>query len=430
MTPDFAIFYAMLADHLRLQTDNPTYALQVAEDGLALIAGDPSQADFRAILQTSRAYALADLGEFDKAHRGLRLALPFLEMQFGPDAIEDYQRHAAQWAKGELSDFNRSALDIADETLKEAYTAFDEDAFGRVLVLAGSAQLPLGTTLSEARVRGVNLEAELLTARALHELARPREAANAYLRALGFMTKTPWQLQGAPDWLSADMTVDENRMGFEILNGLASAASAFGRSDVERMALSAATPLARSGRELYTVTLRRARLTLLDGDTANALELLEKSRVEAAEAGLDLDEAVSRFYTHLVELNFAEDSQIERAAQALIANTDELSEFFTNQGVHDRAFVFENAASALLRKGNYPQVLAYTRQAFQQRQTDLARRQDTNFGRREARRAGRASLEQFLAAAHAQASVGADEALTIENCPVDTSFRSCLIVQR
>ncbi len=41
--PDFAIFYAMLADHVRNVELNPVYALQIAEEGLELIAGDPSQ---------------------------------------------------------------------------------------------------------------------------------------------------------------------------------------------------------------------------------------------------------------------------------------------------------------------------------------------------------------------------------------------------
>ena len=74
LTRDWAIIYAMLTDGARNTLQNPSYALQLADEGLALIAGDPEQRDYRAILRVTRAYALADLGRLDDAVRAARLA--------------------------------------------------------------------------------------------------------------------------------------------------------------------------------------------------------------------------------------------------------------------------------------------------------------------------------------------------------------------
>ena len=92
--PDFAIFYAMLADHLRNVELNPVYALQVAEEGLGLIAGDPAQSDFATILQVTRSYALADLGRLDEAYRQAQLILPTYGALFNQDTVADYAQDA------------------------------------------------------------------------------------------------------------------------------------------------------------------------------------------------------------------------------------------------------------------------------------------------------------------------------------------------
>lgn len=182
--PDFAIFYAMLADHIRNDGLNPVRALQVAEEGLELIAGDPSQVDFSTILQVTRSYALADLGRLVEAYAQAQLILPTYRTLFDNDFAEDYAADAANWGQGELSDFNTAATELARQTLSRAYDLMEQRAYGRVLSLTSTALLPLGTGLAENEVRGINVEAEMLMARALEALGRNGQAGNAWLRAL------------------------------------------------------------------------------------------------------------------------------------------------------------------------------------------------------------------------------------------------------
>ncbi|PSL19195.1 hypothetical protein [Shimia abyssi] len=426
--PDLSIFYAMLADHLRLSANNPAYALQVAEDGLALIAGNPAQLDFQATLLASRAYALADMGRFVDAHDALMLAIPTLALTFDEDAIAGYRADAEKWAEGQLSASNRSALDIARETMDAAYAAKDAGNSGRVLVLAGSALLPMDTSFPEGDLRAVNAEAEKLTAEALFDLGRNRESANAYLRALGYLTNSPWQLTGTPDWWgAAGPGSDVARFGFDILEGLARAATEFGREDVERAALAAALDLVESPRQRYALLQRQARILAAEEKVDEALALLEQALVIAQDADLELDAQVTEFYIamvtaygHLIAGEAFDQAEFVRV-------TDRLLETYETLHVTGRDFVLYSAAR-VLRHGTMPdKTLSYARQALIWRQTDLARKADTAFAATQGRRASRNTLELFLRSAHNAASAAEHPGQSIVYCPDDTAYHGCLI---
>ncbi|SFL72868.1 hypothetical protein [Shimia aestuarii] len=425
--PDLAILYAMLADHLRLEARNPAYALQVAEDGLALIAGDAGQSDFQAALMASRAYALADLGRFAEAHAALTLALPTLARTFGAKDIADYKKHAAEWAEGQLGDFNTSALDIARDTLETAYDAQSSGSYGRVLVLAGSALLPMDTSFAEADLRAVNTEAEKLTAEALFSLGRHREAANAYMRALGYMTTTPWQLSGHPDWWG-HVNTEAADIAFSTLNGLAAAATEINRPDVERAALAAAMDVVSSPRQRYTLLQRQARILAADGQIDAALDLLMQSRAIAEGAGLDVDALVAEFYVEMMRIYGQLVAQEPIATAAFIAVTDRVLAAHETHQMPNRDFFLYSAAN-VLRHGDVPdKTLEYARKALRWRQADLARKTDTGFGATQARRASRDTLEFFLHAAHTAASASDLPGQRVESCPSDDAYTSCLIV--
>ncbi|MEP2530338.1 hypothetical protein [Shimia sp.] len=429
INPDFAIFYAMLADHLRLETDNPAYALQVAEEGLALIAGNPEQADFRAALMASRAYALADMGRLSEAHSTLILALPTLITSFGEDTVGDYQAHADLWAEGQLSDFNQSALDIAKETLQAAYDALNAGAYGRVLVLSGSALLPMDTSFAEADLRGTNLEAEKLTGEALFKLGRHRESANAYLRALGYMTQTPWQLSGIPDWWGT-LSPEISDIGFDVFDGLAGAAAEINRPDVQEAALAAAFDLAKSPRQRYSLLQRQASLAHADGRPDEALDQLTQARNIALDAGLEIDALVAEFYSEMVIIYDQLGDGVPFDTTRFIDVTDRVLKAHQDNQIAGRDFFLYSAAN-VLKHGTVPEkTLEYARQALQWRQADLARKSDTSFGATQGRRASRDTLELFLHAAHTAASATDHPGQSAEDCPKDDAYTSCLIVMR
>src|SRR5690606_38561880 len=67
LDPAFAIVYAMYSDLTRYD-GNPAFALQLADEGLALaLSAAELDEDMKNALLVSRAYALADLGRYEEA---------------------------------------------------------------------------------------------------------------------------------------------------------------------------------------------------------------------------------------------------------------------------------------------------------------------------------------------------------------------------
>lgn len=426
--PDFAIFYAMLADHIRNVELNPVYALQVAEEGLALIGGDQAQADFSTILQVTRSYALADLGRLDEAFAQAQLILPAYAQIFDQALADDFAADAQNWGRGELSQFNTAATELARTVLERAYELLDIQAYGQVLAVASTALLPLGTGLPEGDVRGINTEAEMLTARALSDLGRHRDAGNAWLRALGYMTTEAWDMTGSPAWWGdAPMSQVQGDVAFTILQGLATSAGIIGIDQLERAALAEAAGLARTPRDRYSVLLRRARLALTAEDASESIALLQQSRDTAQDAGYMLDARVAEFYLAMVIAQQGErrDGRVETAS--VVAATDTAVAEYDKAGVAGRDFILSTAARLLLRSADVDIALAYAREAMQIQQAQLAARRDTGYGQQQARRNARAVVELFLNAAHTGAALGQDPALASADCPDARAFMGCLV---
>lgn len=429
--PDFAIFYAMLADHLRNVELNPVYALQVAEEGLELIAGDPAQSDFATILQVTRSYALADLGRLDEAYRQAQLILPTYGALFNQDTVADYARDAENWGQGQLSDFNTAATDLARDTLDRAYEHFETGGYGRVLTLASTALLPMGTGLAEADVRAINAEAEILMAQALGFLGRHGQAGNAWLRALGYLTQTPWMLDAEPDWWGAGPEDDQNRsVVFDIFEGLAGTAALMGLADIERAALREASNFATSPRDKYSVLVRRARLAMSNKNVDEGLALLHQSRDVAVAAGQDLDLRVADFYIALVEARQVEADTGVLPSEGIVAATEAALAAYRANRIDEEDFLYHNAAQMLIRSDDIATTLDYARQALAVRRARLEARNDTGFGQVQARRDARAVVELFLYAAHTGASEGLDPALAAPNCEDPRGFIGCTVTTR
>ena len=428
--PDFAIFYAMLADHLRNAESNPVYALQVADEGLELIAGNPEQADFETVLKVSRSYALADLGRLQEAYEQAQMILPAYAAAFDQELAQSYAADAAHWGQGALSEFNTAATDIARKIVDDAYAFLDDQAYGRVLSSVASARLPMGTGLPEGDVRAINTEAEMLTARALAELGRHRDAANAWLRALGYMTATPWDMQGEIAWWGTGVAQGPHRgVAFTILQGLATSAGTLGIASVERTALARAQPLAGNARDLYSLQIRQARLALADKDTVATLALLEQAADTAQDAGNTLDLRVAEFYLAIVRAQGIEKETGSIPAENIIRATEAAVDQYNIALVSGQDFVLESAAQALVRSKAIDVALGYARRAVDLRRADLAQRRDSGFGREQARRTARSTVELFLLAAHTSASLGHDSALRAPDCDDPRGFMGCTVLR-
>ncbi len=441
LTPDWAIFYAIQADTSRNQHANPAYALQLAEDGLALIAGDPDYGGEAAALTVSRAYALADLGRFDEAAETALLALPRFRQDWGQDAARELETTARGWARGLLSEYNTSAIELSRGTMQRAYAASETGAHGRAISLAASAILPPGGDLAENEVRSINFEAELLIADSLAALGRTGDSVNALIRAINQMTRAPWQpgQPGQPeqpaqpeqpiDWWPTWREEDRPVL-FRVLTDLSTRALLSDQSLIGAQALQLAAQFTTDSDSRNTLLLRQAGLAFHSGKIDAALEQISRTRKDAQAAG-DRDLVVmSDFYTAFVTAR-----QVIRQGQTpdpapILAAVDAALMQGSQSGGINRLLVLEDAARILAATTNQgranDRALDYAREVLQAHQREVAQRGDTRFARTQARSGARRKIETFLRAAHSAAG-GTDPARG-ENCPANLDYASCTVV--
>ncbi len=426
LTPDWAIFYAMQADFARLDQSNPSYALQLTEDGLALIAGDPEQAGFTTALKVSQAYALADLGRFQDAAQTAQLALPEFAASWGEDDARDLADRIQLWSDGELSDFNTAATDLARRSLDRAYAASAKGEHGRAIAAAASAILPMGTDLSEADVRSINTEAEMLIADSLAALGRLTDSANALLRALGHMTRAPWQTGQPIAWWPQRWTQDDRLIMFRLLTDLSTRALTLGYDQIGTDALREAAEFAVTADSRNTLLLLQASLSYRSGNGAEAVNLIDRTRAKAEAAG-DRDLVLmTAFYTAVVTARLSQiDGQISdptpvlAAAEAALAHVDQ-------GGGLDRNLILADTAQILSTTRAHEQALAYARASLAARQAQITARDDTAYASTQARLGARRHIETLLRSAH-DAGGGIDPGVG-QNCPETPGFVSCVIV--
>jgi tetratricopeptide (TPR) repeat protein len=422
LTADWALFFAMAADHVRNQLGNPAFALSLTEEGLALIAGDAYHADTAAALRVSGAYALADLGRMDEAVAAVRLALPEFRDTFGDEAATDLASTAALWAEGQLGDYNTSVMDLASDALDRAQEAANSGAFGRAISLAGAALLPPGGDLDPGTVRARNAQAELLIAGSLRALGRHQDAANAYLRAINRLARAPWQEDAPSDWWPEADLPEGTALLFGAFQSLAGLAISGGALDLAIAALASAKDFARDPREQITLLIYQAVLADRDGDSDRALAIIAESRNRAAEAGETATVRMADFYAAQVALLAArragddpDPAPLVAAAEAALGLGDSV----------DTTTILTDTARFLTRTADHQAALSYARRALALRRAtveDMANR-DSAFGQAQSRAAQRGALEIFLRAA-SNAAVAEDP--TCED-PSRDAWYSCVI---
>lgn len=430
LDPDFAIFYAILTDMTRNNRKNPAYALQIAEEGLELIAGDPGQVDFRSVLEVSRAYALADLGRFNEAALAARLLLPAYRRVFGDELAAGFTRDAEPWSKGLGSAFNTPATELARAALDQAKLRFNAGEFGAALTLTGTAIIPLGTELAEAQVRSVNAEAEYLSAKALDALGRRQDSGNAFIRALGYLTSAPWQPGQDAIWWGPNGPNEpgDADLAFNLFTGIANAAMNGQSPDLAAAALEQASLLVRGPDDRVSLLLFQAALAFRAGAPDQALEMLLASGRTAKGRGDETNTLLAAFYVEIVRLEIAVKTGTPVDPKPLIEVTNTLLAHRSMTHLLGRDFILATAAPRLLGGTDPGTALAYAHEALALTRAFQAGRNDTGFGRDQARVNARAVVETFLKAAHDGAALGLDPSNPILECPRNPGFFGCVVV--
>lgn len=419
-SPEWGIVYAVLADMVRnADKANPAYALQIADEGLALIAPMPDVADVRAVLDTSRAYALADLGRFDEAVASAQSALPMLRRLFTDSTADDLESYVALWSRGQLSAFNTAADEMSGRLLADADAALDSGAYGRAQALAAQAALPADTGLAPERVVRTNARAARIGGQALAMLGRAAEAHRLLADGARLLAGAGWQHDPAHPAFALPLEGEDRKLALELFFWLGRAALDDGDSATAEAALTVAAGLAGTSEWRTSILYARSQVALVADDVEALTRILEQAAAAGVAAGQEDYAALARFYlqTGRAALGQGDAAALLAAAEAALAVA-------TPDSVIDADFVRGEAASFLAGTAENAVALDWARSALAAARAGLAEAGDTEAGLEARRRKMRSLVEAFLTAAM-QADVEAAPATALD-CP-DEAGRGCAV---
>lgn len=417
LSPDWSIALAMLADSIRNMGDNPAYALLVADEGLALARqGGADYAQEAALLEVSRAYALADLGRFPEAASAAALAAPVMGRLFGEGAEADLRAHAADWARGDLSVLNASALVLARRSLDAAEAALDRRDVLTALTEAARADLPEGTGFAEADLRLLRAEARALMGRALFLSGRIAEAAAALDEGAAALLAPGWQAGGAPQWRVEVPQGSRNRLT-ELFYWRARAAVESGDGALALAALALAEALNDRPDWRVTLLLPQVQVAQAQGDEAAADAVLARAGAAAAARGDGDMVLLLAFYRAANQAAMAPTWEAVDAPRLIASARAAAEAGAKGDSVIDPAFVLTEAAAGLPAATLPAEVLALARQAAASAPPGLPA---TAAARAQARK----RADAHLAAAHAL-----DAARPGAVCPEEPGRGCALILQ-
>ncbi|SIN98871.1 hypothetical protein [Vannielia litorea] len=424
LTPGWSIFYAMLTDAARLQKNNPAYALQLAEDGLALVAqSDGSYEEVGWVLMVSRAYALADLGRHAEAVEVGRSALPPFRKAFGDEDADEFAGYVDQWERGELGDFNRSSLDVAQDRVNQAETAFGKGEYGRAIELAQSARIPAiaGASPDALLAAGLNFRAEHIVGQAQASLNRPRDACASFLSALRHIAE-PWEGSGRVTWRFTPELEQDRQMLYRHMSRLSACAATLGNADLANAALVEAEALADPPDWRADAMVTRASLLASTGSWIEAHELLQEAVAVAETSQNSAIISSTAFYAALVAVKTASLREVAVPSQALIASAEAI--LHQPDPPLGHAFVLRETAQTLLAVGQTDVAVGFAERSVMIQREWVQQSTDSEFGTDQARIGMATAVETFLSAAHGVAEATAPA----EACP-EPEYRHCVIVE-
>ena len=405
LDPSFALVLAVYSDLVRNQ-DDPSFALQLAEQGLALALGEePPDEEVKNALLVSRAHALADLGRYREAIETATITALWLGQRFGPQAREDLEAEAREWARQEDPGQDGSgqdggvpsALQIAFDLLGQAQDALSRYDTAAAIMLAARAALPEGSGLATGAVRTVNAWGRQLTGSAYALEDRNREAVATLRAAVDLIAETPWDGRSRPR-LREGLTGDGARyLVWNIFIRLAETALDIGDSELAAAALDVAPDYVSTPADRYSLMVQRAALLMHGAELAEVESAFAASEAEARAAGDMENAALARFYASVVRLRRAaqqgpadeEGRQMLDAARAAAGAA--------GGNLHQTEYILTTAVRQATVNSVPPQaVLPVAREAFaafRARQSEMA---GYDSGQEAARRERRRFLESYL----------------------------------
>ena len=404
LPPEWAFLFGTFSDYVRNEQRNSPYALRLAEEGLAYLAPNAAaNPDLSALLQISRVYALADLGQYDEAARSARLAEPLFRQSMGDDLADDLLQSVAEWEAGRATVFNNAPTDLARETLAKAEAALDNGDYGLALTLAARATLPDGAGLDVEDVRRINAAAAARSGRALYWLDRKAEAFALMRDAAAMIAPEGWEEPGSDaSVLTIDPAGDQQALA-QLFFWLARAALDTDALWLVPQALDRAEALDDGSIGLIPIVLVRASWhdALFDPQAAEAALL---SAAEMAEAAGQGDQAM--LARHHAALRRYAATGAEAEATALIALTRRMVAEGGPASFYDPLNIQTLTAQMLAGSDHAAAALEFARVALSGELAALAQSRDSALGQEGARAQVRGLAETLLWAAHAMDAQG------------------------
>ena len=328
LDPGFAILYAMYSDLARYD-GNPAFALQLADEGIALTLTEvPPDENLKNTLLVSRAYALAELGQYQQAVEGVAITALWMGEHFGDEARTDLEAMARGWAgqaavAGGDGKFP-SAVELSIDLLKKADDALNARDTRTALTLASRATLPENTALAPEDVAFMNARAHSVSGQAYAYEGRQRLAVIALRRAADLVVAEPWDGKSKPR-LRGQVEREEGwkLLAWTIFSHLASAAVGAKELDMAQAAIDAASQLATTPEQRFTLLVQQAGLAFSSKDYARAVDVFSRGRRDAEAAGDAENAALARVYVAIARLSSApEDAVPAEEAELLEAASD------------------------------------------------------------------------------------------------------------
>ena len=408
LDPDFAILYALYSDLTRYD-GNPAFALQLADEGIALALTEvPVDDDVKNSLLVSRAYALADLGQYQQAVESVAITAIWMGKRFGDKERKDLEAVARGWAEQAAADGGDgklpSAVQLSIDLLKKADDALAARDTRTALALASRATLPDGTSLVEADVAFMNARAHSIAGLAYAYEGRSRLAFIALRRAADLVAAEPWDGKSTPR-LREDVAREDGWkiLAWTVFSHLASAAVGVGELDTAQAAIETASPYAVTPADRFSMLAQQAGVAFMADDYASAIEVFLRGEREAKAAGDAENAALAGLYVAIARLFIAPEDSNTVEQEALLKAASHAADVAAGDPQMVE-YVLTTAVRAVAHRGSVAAALPLARRAFavfQERQKAMAGYEAAQAsGRRERRR----FLEMLIAGEYAAAN--------------------------
>lgn len=405
---DFGIVYAMYSDLTRYD-GNPAFALQLADEGLALLVNAPQpDDDMKNSLLVSRAYALAELGRYQEAIDSVTITAVWMGERFGAKQRADLEEMAKEWAAAAADSGGArlpSAVQLSVDLLNKAQDAYDRQDTQAAIMLASRGMLPEGTNLEKASVSFQNARAQMILGTAYAFEGRGGLAMTALRRAADLLAGEPWDGSSKARLLAA---VRENRstwnVPWSVFSQIAGLASAAGRIDLSAAALDTAEEFAIGPDDRFLLLSQRAALALGRDDFAGAQKTFADAEAQALASGDARNAALSRFYSAVARLQAGDGDPAGPEGEAVLKAATAYADL-PDAALQNAEYGLTTAVRMVVDKtGSTAVAMPYARRAFEvfrQRQQAYA-----NYGaaQESGRRASRRFLEVFIGGAYDEAN--------------------------